>query len=258
MGHECGRARLGGRAFSGTRFVAFSTLCVYPFSRVDGPGATPDDTPPTPVGEYANSCVARERYSNISRRKQPAPAAWPGSTTPSTAGMACCTTSPFTCLHGTPIDIRTGVANCIWQGDAISHILRCLSTAPCPPRRSTSGAAERPTSARPPPASANCSAGTRVSRQRKGNGLAQRLFRGAAAIWRPGDRSRHHDPLECRLAATRPAGAPQTHPLRRACRRFLTINRDFVERRLAPLFTCKSSVRSYQMAGIGPELIAQA
>lgn len=47
--------------FSGTRFVAFSTLCVYPFSPVDGPGARPDDTPPTPVGEYPNSCVARER-----------------------------------------------------------------------------------------------------------------------------------------------------------------------------------------------------
>src|SRR4051812_34913619 len=41
-----------GECFRGTRFVAFSTLCVYPFSPVDGPGATPQDTPPTPVGEY--------------------------------------------------------------------------------------------------------------------------------------------------------------------------------------------------------------
>ena len=43
------------------RIVAFSTACVYPFVDVDGPGAD-ERTPPTPPpGEYANSCVARER-----------------------------------------------------------------------------------------------------------------------------------------------------------------------------------------------------
>jgi len=44
-----------------SRIVAFSTACVYPFVATDGPGA-PESTPPTaPSGEYANSCVARER-----------------------------------------------------------------------------------------------------------------------------------------------------------------------------------------------------
>ena len=121
-----------GERFSGTRFVAFSTLCVYPFSRVDGPGATPDDTAPTPVGEYANSCVARERVFQYFSQKT----ASPGRLARLNYAIDC----RYGVLHdvalhvldGTPIDIRTGVANCIWQGDAVSHILRCLSHGTVP------------------------------------------------------------------------------------------------------------------------------
>jgi len=46
--------------FKHSRLVVFSTACVYPFVPVDGPGA-PEEAPLTPPGEYANSCVARER-----------------------------------------------------------------------------------------------------------------------------------------------------------------------------------------------------
>lgn len=38
---------------------AFSTLCVYPFADISGPGWD-EAAPLTPVGEYANSCVGRE------------------------------------------------------------------------------------------------------------------------------------------------------------------------------------------------------
>jgi nucleoside-diphosphate-sugar epimerase len=43
-------------------------------------------------------------------------------------------------IEGTPIDIRTGVANCIWQGDAISHILRSLVHGTTPARPINIGA----------------------------------------------------------------------------------------------------------------------
>src|SRR5687768_852398 len=47
--------------FRRARIVAFSTACVYPFVDTAGPGS-PEAMPPTaPSGEYANSCVARER-----------------------------------------------------------------------------------------------------------------------------------------------------------------------------------------------------
>jgi len=129
-----------GERMKGTRFVAFSTLCVYPFSLVGGAGAKPDDTPPTPLGEYANSCVARERVFQYFSQKTTSP----GRLARLNYAIDC----RYGVLHdiaswvnsGTPIDIRTGVANCIWQGDAISHILRCLVHGTVPARAINIGA----------------------------------------------------------------------------------------------------------------------
>jgi len=116
-----------------SRIVAFSTACVYAFARTDGPGAD-ESAPLTPPGEYANSCVARERMFQH-----------------------------FSHLHGTPgvllrlsyaIDMRYGVlhdlarrllagaeiplgmghANLIWQGDANERALRALAACAVPTR----------------------------------------------------------------------------------------------------------------------------
>lgn len=114
-----------GEKLHGTRFVAFSTLCVYPFADVSGPGSQPGD-PVTSVGEYPNSCVARERifqyFSSISGS--------PGRLARLNYAIDCrygvLMDIALKVRAGEPIDIRTGVANVIWQGDAISHILRCL------------------------------------------------------------------------------------------------------------------------------------
>src|SRR5258707_10132150 len=48
------------QAFAGSRIVAFSTGCVYPFVPVNGKGSS-EDMPPNPPGEYAQSCVGRDR-----------------------------------------------------------------------------------------------------------------------------------------------------------------------------------------------------
>jgi nucleoside-diphosphate-sugar epimerase len=47
--------------FARSRIVAFSTACVYPFVSTAGNGAVEAVPPTAPSGEYANSCVARER-----------------------------------------------------------------------------------------------------------------------------------------------------------------------------------------------------
>src|SRR6478609_1038322 len=47
--------------YARSRIVAFSTACVYPFVDVGSEGATESVPPTAPSGEYANSCVARER-----------------------------------------------------------------------------------------------------------------------------------------------------------------------------------------------------
>jgi nucleoside-diphosphate-sugar epimerase len=46
--------------YLGSRIIAFSTGNVYPLVPVDSGGATEDDSP-KPVGEYAASCLGRER-----------------------------------------------------------------------------------------------------------------------------------------------------------------------------------------------------
>ncbi len=124
-----------GEKMNGTRFVAFSTLCVYPFAEVDGPGCGPDHAPIAPLGEYANSCVARERvFQYFSERNRN-----PGRLARLNYAIDCrygvLMDVALNVRDGRPIDIRTGVANVIWQGDAISHILRCLchGTIPAKP-----------------------------------------------------------------------------------------------------------------------------
>ncbi len=56
------------QAFRESRVVAFSTGCVYPFVPVDGAGAD-EATAPDPPGEYAQSCVGRERMFEYFSRK---------------------------------------------------------------------------------------------------------------------------------------------------------------------------------------------
>ena len=126
---------LVGSAFRDSRIVAFSTGNIYPLVDVLKQGAL-ETTPPGPRGEYAMSCLGRERMFEY-----------------------------FSGLHGTPgrlfrlnyaIDLRYGVlcdlagrllakmpidlslmghVNVIWQGDANAQALRSLlhCTSPATP-----------------------------------------------------------------------------------------------------------------------------
>lgn len=126
---------LVGEILDETNFVAFSTLCVYPFSNINGPGSQPDKDLPTPVGEYPNSCVARERIFQYYSEQSKSPGRL--------ARLNYAIDLRYGVIHDVglwvknrqPIDIRTAVANCIWQGESTSHILRCLchGTTPATP-----------------------------------------------------------------------------------------------------------------------------
>jgi nucleoside-diphosphate-sugar epimerase len=111
--------------FRGSRIVAFSTGCVYPFAAVADGGST-EETPLDPPGEYAISCVGRERMLEYFSRLHGTPGRL--------FRLNYAIDLRYGVLHdiarkvrdGASIDLAMGYVNVIWQGDACAQALRCL------------------------------------------------------------------------------------------------------------------------------------
>jgi nucleoside-diphosphate-sugar epimerase len=119
-------------SFASSRIVAFSTGCVYPFVPVAAGGAREALAPEPPPGDYAYSCVARERmFEHFSRRS-----ATPGRI----VRLNYAIDMRYGVLHdiatrvrdGATIDVAMGHVNVIWQGDASAVALRCLARTTTP------------------------------------------------------------------------------------------------------------------------------
>ncbi|MGZ5872750.1 MAG: NAD-dependent epimerase/dehydratase family protein [Bradyrhizobium sp.] len=119
------------QAFRGSRIVAFSTGCVYPFVPVNGKGA--DETlSPNPPGEYAQSCVGRERMFEYFSRKFSTPGRLLRLNYAIDMRYGVLHDIAIKILQGKPIDVSLGHVNFIWQGDASAQALRCLAHCDTP------------------------------------------------------------------------------------------------------------------------------
>lgn len=114
-----------------SRIVAFSTGCVYPLVAVDSGGSLESDMP-QPVGEYAQSCLGRERMFEY------------GSLENKTKVCLIRLNYAVELRYGVLVDIATrvknkqdidlsmGYFNIIWQGDVNDMVLRSLDSCESP------------------------------------------------------------------------------------------------------------------------------
>lgn len=117
--------------YRGARVVALSSGNVYSLTPVAGGGSREGD-PLTPLGEYANSCVGRERIFEYFAQRDDTPAALIRLSYAIDLRYGVLVDIARKVYTEQPVDVTMGYLPYIWQGEANDRIIRALSLASVP------------------------------------------------------------------------------------------------------------------------------
>jgi nucleoside-diphosphate-sugar epimerase len=121
------------RRFATARIVALSTGNLYPFVPISSGGAT-EQTPPAPHGDYAMSCLGRERMFQYAALSSGTPVTLIRLNYANDLRYGVLHDIAQRVLSGEPIDLGMGAINAIWQGDANRVILQSFALCASPAR----------------------------------------------------------------------------------------------------------------------------
>ncbi|MEO8394478.1 MAG: NAD(P)-dependent oxidoreductase [Chloroflexota bacterium] len=114
------------------RIAALSTGNVYPLAPVTSGGWT-EAAALTPLGEYANSAVARERIFEYESTQHGTPITLVRLSYALDLRYGVLLDIGQKVFTGRPVDLASGYVNCIWQGAANDLVIRSLALASSPP-----------------------------------------------------------------------------------------------------------------------------
>lgn len=120
------------RRYKNSRIVALSTGNVYPLVSIDSSGAS-EKTQPSPIGEYAQSCLGRERMFEHFSMVYGTPVSLIRLNYANEPRYGIIVDLTMKILSDEPIDLTMGAVNLIWQRDANDYIIRSASISQSPP-----------------------------------------------------------------------------------------------------------------------------
>jgi len=120
------------RHYKNARIVVFSTGNVYPLVPV-GSGGAREETTPDPIGEYAQSCLGRERMFQYFSQVYNTPVALVRLNYANEPRYGIIVDLTLKILNDEPIDLTMGAVNLIWQRDANDYIIQAIALAKSPP-----------------------------------------------------------------------------------------------------------------------------